>query len=250
MKKTVSRRNATARPRELARRGVLHHSRDALGQFTVDAATGHLRSAYPLDREAASSYHLHVTAWRSPFFARTSVQVRVEDENDNAPIIGMLRGDVYEIPRSWPVGLPLLSVRAEDADAGVNGQTTFSWSRRMEERINKRRVPTRKPSKASSSSSKLLMGNLSSKGERIRFRFGPPKNCRIHFLNSMYRLSLPRIRLVNSRILNLTMQTCNQPIDFAFSHGNEAGHFGVFPDGQVYLNGSLDRAITAYYAST
>ncbi|OQV21491.1 Cadherin-related tumor suppressor [Hypsibius exemplaris] len=240
---------------------------DALGQFTVDAATGHLRSAYPLDREAASSYHLHVTAWRSPFFARTSVQVRVEDENDNAPIIGNLRGDVYEIPRSWPVGLPLLSVRAEDADAGVNGQTTFSL---VEEdggadkqaprlAVNRTTGSIYLVHPLSSSDTETVKsvvvvvqatdgGNLSSKGERIRFRFGPPKNCRIHFLNSMYRLSLPEDQAVNSRILNLTMQTCNQPIDFAFSHGNEAGHFGVFPDGQVYLNGSLDRAITAYYA--
>ena len=53
---------------------------------------------------------------------------------------------------------------------------------------------------------------------------------------------------MNSHLLHLKIEDCHRPdhLHFAVPHGNGAGHFGVFPDGRLYLNSSLDE--TAHYA--
>ena len=100
---------------------------DVHGRFTVDAATGSLKTIRPLDREGWAGYHIHLAAWKSPYYTTTTVRITVDDENDHGPVIGtFLAAQSVDIPRQWPLGQPIVFVEAQDADDGVNGQLTFS----------------------------------------------------------------------------------------------------------------------------
>ncbi|NXF99816.1 PCDGH protein, partial [Sakesphorus luctuosus] len=81
-----------------------------------------------LDREKQSSFDLVLTAVDGGDPARSgTVQVRVNvtDANDNPPVFSK---SVYEarVTENLPVGSLVLQVRATDADAGLNGQVSYS----------------------------------------------------------------------------------------------------------------------------
>ncbi|XP_075298040.1 protocadherin gamma-B5-like isoform X5 [Opisthocomus hoazin] len=82
-----------------------------------------------LDREKQSSFQLVLTAMDGGEPVRSgTVQVRVNvtDANDNAPVFSK---SVYEarVRENLPAGSLVLRVRATDADAGTNGQVSYSF---------------------------------------------------------------------------------------------------------------------------
>ncbi|XP_075298044.1 protocadherin gamma-B5-like isoform X9 [Opisthocomus hoazin] len=82
-----------------------------------------------LDREKQSSFQLVLTAvdGGEPMRSGTvQVRVNVTDANDNAPVFSK---SVYEalVRENLPAGSLVLRVRATDADAGTNGQVSYSF---------------------------------------------------------------------------------------------------------------------------
>ena len=87
--------------------------------FTLTSSTGELFLALPLDREAESSYSLHVSASDQGYpLARTSssvLEVEISDINDNAPLFYPV--SYFEsVPDHTPEGTTVVQVSTIDAD--------------------------------------------------------------------------------------------------------------------------------------
>ncbi|XP_075923658.1 protocadherin Fat 1-like isoform X2 [Petromyzon marinus] len=99
---------------------------DRLGHFSVDFDTGVLSTAEPLDYETRPAYRLAVRATDSltGAHADATVDVLVEDANDNAPAFAL---DSYEVVLSeaTPVGTLAFTVSAADADSGTNRVVSY-----------------------------------------------------------------------------------------------------------------------------
>lgn len=97
-------------------------------KFSIDLHTGEL-SARPLDRETQSRYQLVITAQDrgtpSPLSGSCNVTVTVEDQNDNDPRFIKPRY-AATIPENVPVETIVLTVKASDADLGVNAKIVYS----------------------------------------------------------------------------------------------------------------------------
>lgn len=87
--------------------------------------TGEL-SARPLDRETQPRYHLVISAQDHGGLSGTcNVTVTVDDQNDNDPRFSKPRY-AATIPENTPVDSTVLTVRASDADLGVNAKIIYS----------------------------------------------------------------------------------------------------------------------------
>ncbi|XP_056456334.1 protocadherin Fat 2 [Gadus chalcogrammus] len=94
--------------------------------FHIDFKTGVLTVTNPLDYESQSMHVLTVRATDSVTgaFSEASVEIEVEDVNDNAPIFSKLPFSV-DIPEGLPVGSSVLQVFASDRDSERNKDLMF-----------------------------------------------------------------------------------------------------------------------------
>ncbi|KIH53368.1 cadherin domain protein [Ancylostoma duodenale] len=93
--------------------------------FSIDSATGCLRTGRTLDRESMPDYRLVVQATDRglpPQSAEAIVKVKVLDEDDNAPKFSHLFH--AEVSEDLEVGSPILLISATDPDDYANH--TFS----------------------------------------------------------------------------------------------------------------------------
>ncbi|QQP40957.1 Uncharacterized protein FKW44_015183, partial [Caligus rogercresseyi] len=108
---------------------VLYTIKDSSGAFEIDAHDGTIRTKSVLDRERVSEYNFHVTATdSSPFIAlnsRAKVTVKIEDVNDNKPIIHIGNTTDFYIPPDIVSGSFVLGVFASDADERSNGKLSY-----------------------------------------------------------------------------------------------------------------------------
>jgi protocadherin-16/23 len=101
---------------------------DPKGRFSIDAHTGQL-SAVPLDHEENSAYKLKIRAQDQGSPTRQSntcdVTIRVLDRNDNDPVFSE---KVYKaaVSENIEIGSQVLTVKATDADAGLNAKISYS----------------------------------------------------------------------------------------------------------------------------
>ncbi|KAG8311195.1 condensed mesenchymal cell proliferation [Homalodisca vitripennis] len=97
-------------------------------KFSIDLHTGEL-SARPLDRETQARYQLVITAQDrgspNPLSGSCNITVTVEDQNDNDPRFSKLRYTAT-IPEDIEVGSAVLTVKASDADLGINAKIVYS----------------------------------------------------------------------------------------------------------------------------
>ncbi|XP_060803701.1 protein dachsous [Amyelois transitella] len=95
--------------------------------FSIEPATGVIRTAGQLDREAAPSYLLNVKAadGNPSGFDQTQVQITLEDVNDNAPEFGTSSVRV-SVAESAAIGSVVYAARATDEDFGRNGQISYN----------------------------------------------------------------------------------------------------------------------------
>ena len=94
---------------------------------------GELRSTQLLDREHRSEYDLTIRAYDqgepAPKFSQLNVHVRILDENDHKPIFREenVRATISEhVAVDDERGYEVYRLRADDADAGLNGEIIFS----------------------------------------------------------------------------------------------------------------------------
>lgn len=105
------------------------YSGDPDGYFSIEAASGNIRIAHPLDHEAKAQVLLNIqaTSGEPPVYGHTQVNIEVEDVNDNAPEFetSMVR---ISVPENAELGSPLFAAHAHDKDSGSSGQVTYSLS--------------------------------------------------------------------------------------------------------------------------
>ena len=100
------------------------------GLFRIDATSGAISVTGALDRETTDYYRLVITATdqaSSPSMRRStqkSLNVRVEDVNDNSPVFRS--PPAYVIDSTKRRGQIVAEVFADDADTDANGRVTYS----------------------------------------------------------------------------------------------------------------------------
>ncbi|XP_045101942.1 protocadherin-like wing polarity protein stan isoform X7 [Portunus trituberculatus] len=104
-------------------------SGDTVPEFVIHPSTGAITTSKPLDREVKGGYLLTVTArdnGNPPLSDTTDVEITVVDVNDNPPVFSepSYRASVSE---DAGVGASIIQVRANDADAGLNGRVKYSF---------------------------------------------------------------------------------------------------------------------------
>ncbi|KAB0362081.1 hypothetical protein FD754_006237, partial [Muntiacus muntjak] len=95
--------------------------------FSINHATGEIRSIRPLDREKISQYVLIVkSSDRGSPSQSTSVKVIINilDENDNAPRFSQIFS--AHVPENSPLGYTVTRVTTSDEDTGVNAISRYS----------------------------------------------------------------------------------------------------------------------------
>ncbi|KAL6117350.1 fat2 [Pungitius sinensis] len=94
--------------------------------FHIDFNTGALTVTDPLDYESQTTHALTVRATDSVTgaFSEASVEVEVEDVNDNAPVFSKLTYTVT-VEEGLPIDTPVIQLFASDRDSGRNKDLTF-----------------------------------------------------------------------------------------------------------------------------
>uniref|UniRef100_A0A3B4TRB4 FAT atypical cadherin 2 n=3 Tax=Percomorphaceae TaxID=1489872 RepID=A0A3B4TRB4_SERDU len=99
---------------------------NASKHFHIDFKTGVLTVTNPLDYESQTMHVLTVRATDSVTgaFSEASVEIEVEDVNDNPPVFSKLMYRV-SIPEGLPVGTSVIQLSASDRDSGRNKDLTY-----------------------------------------------------------------------------------------------------------------------------
>uniref|UniRef100_A0A663MI09 Protocadherin Fat 4 n=1 Tax=Athene cunicularia TaxID=194338 RepID=A0A663MI09_ATHCN len=95
--------------------------------FSINRATGEIRSVRPLDREKLSRYILTIKASDkgTPLQSTTvKVIINILDENDNAPRFSQIFS--ASVPENAPLGFTVTRVTTSDEDIGVNAVSRYS----------------------------------------------------------------------------------------------------------------------------
>ncbi|XP_054639199.1 protocadherin-16-like [Dunckerocampus dactyliophorus] len=102
-------------------------SGDPDGYFTVDSASGTIRTALPLDHETCSRLDLEIQArfGSPPAFGTSRVHITISDVNDNAPIFLPSSSESLLLPEITKMGTVIYHIQASDKDSGHNGQLSF-----------------------------------------------------------------------------------------------------------------------------
>uniref|UniRef100_A0A3P9B854 FAT atypical cadherin 2 n=1 Tax=Maylandia zebra TaxID=106582 RepID=A0A3P9B854_9CICH len=99
---------------------------NASKHFHIDFKTGVLTVTNPLDYESQTMHVLIVRATDSVTgaFSEASIEIEVEDVNDNAPVFSKLMHNV-NIAEGLPVDTSVIKLSASDKDSGRNKDLTF-----------------------------------------------------------------------------------------------------------------------------
>uniref|UniRef100_A0A2K5L1I2 Protocadherin Fat 4 n=1 Tax=Cercocebus atys TaxID=9531 RepID=A0A2K5L1I2_CERAT len=95
--------------------------------FSINHATGEIRSVRPLDREKVSYYVLTIkSSDKGSPSQSTSVKVMINilDENDNAPRFSQIFS--AHVPENSPLGYTVTRVTTSDEDIGINAISRYS----------------------------------------------------------------------------------------------------------------------------
>ncbi|XP_069002409.1 protocadherin-16 [Embiotoca jacksoni] len=112
-----------------ASKGIFYSisSGDPDGYFTVDSASGTIRTALPLDHETCSSLDLEIQARSGspPAYGTSRVRITISDINDNAPTFLPSSSESLLLPEITKMGAVIYRIQATDKDSGHNGQLSF-----------------------------------------------------------------------------------------------------------------------------
>lgn len=99
---------------------------NATKHFHIDFKTGVLTVTNPLDYESQTMHVLTVRATDSVTgsFSEASIEIEVEDVNDNAPVFSDQTYSVV-IDEGLPIGTSVIKLSASDRDSGRNKDVTF-----------------------------------------------------------------------------------------------------------------------------
>lgn len=237
---------------------------DPMGNFNIDKRSGIITTATAIDREVMPSYSLVVTARSGLAYGSATVNVSVLDINDNEPIF---TGDKDEIviPENSAAGQEIYLARARDRDSGMNSRITYGLSLNPEDQFRISEATgvlyLNKPIRSPPNTVMHIELTATDGGETtlstrhsITVIIQDVNDHTPVFDHMSYETSLPESTKVNERFFALTATdedlAANGKIAYAIEEGNEAGKFGIFPDGHLYVKEPLDREERDYYALT
>ena len=95
--------------------------------FTIDSSTGDITLASSLDYEMSTEHIITVTASNPDGLTSTAhdITILVIDENDNSPVF-MMNPYTASVAENSSVGIPVITVQADDADSGILGEVEYS----------------------------------------------------------------------------------------------------------------------------
>lgn len=232
--------------------------------FEINENTGKISTAKKIDREQTITYSLTVVARVGLSYGKTTVNIVVQDLNDNKPVFLRDKEEI-KILENAAVGQEVYLARARDLDFGVNSRVTYSLSYNPEEqfRISEATgvIYLNRPIRADPGSLLHVEVTATDGGE-------PPLSSRHSIMitvedvndhtpvfdHTSYETSLLESTPVNERFFALAASDAdleaNGRISYSITEGNNEGKFGVFPDGFLYVRKSLDREDKDYYSLT
>ncbi|KAL8207012.1 UNVERIFIED_CONTAM: Protocadherin Fat 4, partial [Gekko kuhli] len=124
-------RTVSARDKDAAMNGLIKYnisSGNELGNFAINASTGTLSLAKPLDYELCQKHEMTVSAVDGGWVARTgycSITINVIDVNDNSPTFSP--EDYFpSVLENAPSGTTVIRLSATDIDSGVNAVIAYA----------------------------------------------------------------------------------------------------------------------------
>ncbi|XP_014662007.1 PREDICTED: cadherin-related tumor suppressor-like, partial [Priapulus caudatus] len=239
-------------------------SGDHRGMFRVDASSGAISTAKPIDREQESVYHLIVVASDGSVPAKTNVTVTVLDVNDNAPYFASQSVDVH-VYENWPVGHEVYVVDARDDDEGGNSRITYELEDNPGGMFRMNAVTgavfLNKP--VASSAREIYHAKVRASDNGVP-RLSSSLRVAVHvhdvndhtprFTRPAYATSVRESAPLNHRFITVDARDDDTGPDgvvsYAITGGNADGKFGVFPDGFLYVQSGLDRETRDRYELT
>ncbi|XP_055990500.1 protocadherin Fat 4 [Sorex fumeus] len=233
---------------------------DQRGVFAMDPATGQLRTAGVVDREEQSFYQLRVVASGGAVAGDALVNITVKDLNDNPPHF-LQAVEAVDVVENWQPRHSIFRARASDPDEGANGLVLYSL----------RQNPQGLFAIDEDSGEVTLLGALDVHAgayqlEVVAADRGVPRlsssllvTVRVHDVNDhppvfdqlSYEVALSEAEPVNSRFFQVRAADqdsgLNGEIVYSIAEGNVGGAFGIFPDGQLYVQTELDRELQDRY---
>ncbi|NXH17451.1 PCD16 protein, partial [Bucco capensis] len=241
-------------------------SGDPHGYFSIDSASGQLRTSLPLDHEAQALLVLDVQARSGspPAYSNARVKISVSDVNDNAPAFPG-PSDSILLPEATEPGTTVYTLQAEDRDSGANGQVHFELLSGSEGAFSVER----------SSGAVRLLGALryeagKAYGLSIVARDGGTPQLSSSFMllvhvqaehdhgpifdTLTYRVEVREGVPVSSRFLQvraLAREAEPQALTYHLRADGEAASFGIEPEsGWLYVKSALDRETRDLYVLT
>lgn len=259
-------------------------SGDPDGYFTVDSASGTIRTALPLDHEICSSLELEIQArfGSPPAYGTSRVRITISDVNDNAPVFYPSSSESLLLPEITKMGSVIYRIQATDKDSGHNGQLSFDLVSTGAAGSNGQRTF----GVDRGSGEVRLIGSLSYESvprydlQVVAKDGGAPQLSSTftlvvhiqaqdaqgpHFDTLTYRVELRENTPLNTRFLQVralnressgnggssSSSSSSSSVSYRLRPDGDAAGFGIMPDsGWLFVRSSLDREVKDMYLLT
>ncbi|KAL1509863.1 hypothetical protein ABEB36_004537 [Hypothenemus hampei] len=237
---------------------------DPRRNFHINENTGKLSTAKKIDREQNVSYSLIVVARTRLGYGKTTVNILIQDLNDNKPTFSKSKDEIF-LDENTAVGHEIYLARARDSDSGINSRIGYQLSYNPDDqfRISEATgvVYLNKPIRLEPNSVQHLEVTATDSGSPalssklfLDVIIADVNDHTPVFDHTSYETSLLESTPVNQRFFALAATDAdldlNGRITYEITEGNLEQKFGVFPDGFLYLRKPLDREKRDYYALT
>ncbi|OQR72387.1 fat cadherin-related tumor suppressor-like, partial [Tropilaelaps mercedesae] len=214
-----------------------------------------------LDRESQEHYILEVTASDGIYVAKTKINIRLRDANDNGPVC-LQSAYVEQVREDVSPGALILTVIARDSDVGANAILRYSLRGKGHEqfhinastgelRINKpldREVQSSYSLTAHVQDSQHMEWSCTSS---VHIMVSDVNDCAPQFSKDNYTVSIPEDAEIATVLMKIYAADRDVGINRKVSYmlvDNASGHFEIQPNtGIIQLMKTLDReAVDAY----
>ncbi|TKS82972.1 Protocadherin-16 Protein dachsous -like protein 1 [Collichthys lucidus] len=258
-------------------------SGDPDGYFTVDSASGTIRTALPLDHETCSSLDLEIQARSGspPAYGTSHVRITISDINDNAPTFLPSSSESLLLPEITKMGTVIYTIQATDKDSGHNGQLSFdlvsagaagssgqrtfgvdrgSGEVRLIGSLSYESVPRYDLQVVAKDGGAPQLSSTFTLVVHIQAQDAQGPN----FDTLTYRVELRENTPLNTRFLQVralnteangnggsSSSSSSSPISYRLRPDGDAAGFGIMPDsGWLFVRSSLDREVKDMYLLT
>lgn len=235
---------------------------DPKHNFKIDENTGKISTAKKIDREQTISYSLTVVARVGLSYGNTTVNIVIQDLNDNKPVF-VRDKDEIKLPENAAVGQEVYLARARDIDAGINSRVTYSLTYNPDDqfRISEATgvIYLNRPIRTEPGTVLNVEVTATDSGEpplsskhTVLITIEDVNDHTPVFDHTSYETSLLESTPVNERFFALAASDAdlgaNGRISYTITEGNNEDKFGIFPDGYLYVRKALDREDKDYYS--